>query len=112
PEPVNAMCQSALSRPRTKTSRRPGAHEETSGSPISAPPSGYHPDQPPLTNALPHNPLSPPRANTSMRFGLDATAVGLDVMEPPSVSQGVQLVPSPVARCHRAPSNPRAKTSM
>ena len=106
--PSNHLCHSALSVPRTNTSRRFDPHEATAGPDISTPPSDSQPLQLP-SNHLCHSALSVPRTKRSSRFGPHDTASGSDVNVPPRDPQPLQPLLS--MACHTPLSVPRANTS-
>src|SRR6516225_5421873 len=74
--PLNDRLHSAPSRPRMKTSSRPGATDTPPGPPTSPPPSGCHApnDVPPSFDCRNQRAPSEPRPNTSMTPLDDATA--------------------------------------
>src|SRR5207245_2875720 len=85
--PSHVRCQSALSRPRAKTSRRPAPHDTEPGSDVMLPPSDFHASQLVSSNFRCHSAPSPPRAKTSSRVAAGAAASGSEVRTPPSDCQ-------------------------
>src|SRR5579859_3943429 len=102
----------ALSAPRTKTSRRLAAQEETAGpEPAAMPGDGWpisftQPLQEVPAHHLWYRLPSVPTPNRSMRLGAQDTAAGLDTMVGPSDCHAPHPVPVHQS-CQMALSEPR-----
>src|SRR5579862_4434119 len=93
-EPSHHLCQSALSVPFTKISRRLGPQEAAAGPEVRIPPRLSQLCQEKPSHHLCQSALSVPRTKTSMRLNPQETAAGPELRIPPRLSQLCQEKPS------------------
>src|SRR5581483_6650146 len=110
PADVCEMCQSALSTPWTKTSRRPSAFVPTAGLLAIPPPNELQPAHAPPAEVcqLCHKALSPPLTKASSRPSAFLPTAALPVNHPPRLLQPLllPLVVTVVGACRTIPCEP------